>query len=64
LSYVSAPITLTMLPVTSTTVQFTWPAGTLQSATNVVGPYISITNALSPFTTNSTTGAKFFRVKL
>lgn len=41
-----------------------WPGGTLQSATNVAGPWTDVDGATSP-RTNSTSGAQeFFRVKL
>jgi hypothetical protein len=42
----------------------TWPAGTLQSATNVIGTYTNVPGATSPFT-NSTVGPQlYYRVKL
>jgi len=42
----------------------TWPAGTLQSATNVTGTYTNVPGATSPFT-NSTAGPQlYYRVKL
>ncbi|HXI69267.1 MAG TPA: LamG domain-containing protein [Verrucomicrobiae bacterium] len=41
-----------------------WPVGTLQSSTNVSGPYVNVGGATSPYT-NSVSGAqKFFRVQL
>ena len=59
------PVTLAIqqLPL-GTNITLTWPAGLLQSATNLSGPYVTITNALSPFTTNSSGASRFFRVKL
>src|SRR5665213_16058 len=42
-----------------------WPVGTLQSSTNVSGPYVNVGGATPPFYTNSITGTqKFFRVQL
>ncbi|HEY5298855.1 MAG TPA: LamG domain-containing protein [Verrucomicrobiae bacterium] len=42
-----------------------WPVGTLQSSTNVSGPYTDVGGATTPFYTNSVTGTeKFFRVHL
>jgi len=58
-----APIPLTIAPM-SNTVVLTWTnaAFSLQSATNVTGPYTTITNAVSPFT-NSLSGSRtFFRL--
>jgi len=57
------PPTLTMTQ-TAEKLVFTWtdPTFSLQTATNVIGPYATITNAVSPFT-NTVTGAKaFFRL--
>ena len=43
----------------------TWSTGTLQSATNVSGPYIDVSGATLPPYTNSVTGKQqFFRVQL
>jgi hypothetical protein len=39
----------------------TWPAGTLQSSTNVAGPYSNVLGATSPYT-NSVSGTEFFRI--
>ncbi|HWD93332.1 MAG TPA: LamG-like jellyroll fold domain-containing protein [Verrucomicrobiae bacterium] len=41
----------------------TWPVGTLQVSTNVVGTYTNVTGAVSPFT-NSAAGSLFYRVQL
>jgi hypothetical protein len=41
----------------------TWPAGTLQTSTNVSGIYTNISGATSPFT-NSAIGTRFYRVLL
>jgi len=57
------PPTLTMTQIADKMV-FSWTDLTfsLQTATNVVGPYTTITNAVSPFT-NTISGAKaFFRL--
>ncbi|HEV2693967.1 MAG TPA: LamG-like jellyroll fold domain-containing protein [Verrucomicrobiae bacterium] len=41
-----------------------WPAGTLQSATNIAGPFLDVSGATSPYT-NSITGKQlFFRSKM
>jgi len=41
----------------------TWPAGTLQSSTNVTGTYTNVVGATSPYT-NSPAPARFYRVQL
>jgi hypothetical protein len=41
----------------------TWPAGTLQSSTNVIGTYTNVIGATSPFT-NSPGALQFYRVQL
>jgi Concanavalin A-like lectin/glucanases superfamily len=54
---------LTIATVGTNTV-VTWPAGTLQISTNVVGIYTNVVGAASPYT-NSTAGPrKFYRVQL
>jgi hypothetical protein len=43
----------------------TWPTGTLQSSTNVSGPYVNVGGTPSSPYTNSVSGnQKFFRVQL
>jgi len=70
LSYVSAPITLTVQRVSTNQVKFTWPAGMLQSSASLVGtnqtpaPFVDVTPA-SPYTTYVTNAARaFYRVRL
>ena len=41
-----------------------WPAGTLQSATNVAGPYTNVTGAASPFAVTPDATNRFYRLKL
>jgi hypothetical protein len=41
-----------------------WPQGTLFQATNLAGPWSTITNAASPFAVTPTNAAGFFRVLL
>jgi hypothetical protein len=53
---------LVMTPVAGGKVVFTWSLGTLQSATNVLGPYVNMP-VTSPYT-NAATGTKFYRTKL
>ncbi|HLH52414.1 MAG TPA: choice-of-anchor D domain-containing protein [Verrucomicrobiae bacterium] len=44
--------------------QLTWPAGTLQSANQVTGPYTNVTTATSPFTISPSNTTQFFRIKV
>jgi hypothetical protein len=63
LSFTGAPITLTMDKV-GNNLRLTWPAGTLQSANSVNGPWTDLT-PVSPLTVNPTAAAsKFYRVRL
>jgi hypothetical protein len=59
----SAAVTLTIQLLTNQ-VQLTWPAGTLQSASQVTGPYTNIAGAVSPFTLAPSASSQFFRVKV
>jgi len=45
-------------------VVISWPVGTLQSATNVSGPYLNVGGAASPYTNSVSVKQKFFRVQL
>jgi hypothetical protein len=58
-----APVTLTVQFATNQ-VRLTWSEGTLQLATNVLGPYTNLTGAASPYTFPPTGTANFFRVKV
>jgi hypothetical protein len=51
--------------ISGTNVVVSWPAGTLQSATNVGGPYTNVGGATSPYT-NSVGGSsqRFYRAQL
>jgi hypothetical protein len=43
--------------------QLNWGYGTLQSATNVIGPYNDIPNVSSPYLMPQTNGQRFYRVR-
>jgi hypothetical protein len=69
----SAPATVTVAvqPPESVTFQFSagslilnWPFGTLQSATNVAGPWSDVIGATAPFTNSPTSDQEFFRIQL
>jgi hypothetical protein len=51
--------------ISGTNIVVSWPAGTLQSATNVSGPYTNVGGATSPYT-NSVSGSsqRFYRAQL
>ena len=54
---------LTIASVGTNTV-VTWPAGTLQASTNVVGTYTNVNGATSPYTNSASGPQKFYRVQL
>ena len=64
---INGPVTLTITPAAANTVNVTWPAGTLQQASSVTGPYTDVlvtgNPATSPYNT-AAAGAKFYRVRL
>lgn len=41
-----------------------WPGGTLQSATNITGPWVDLVGATSPLTNPAAEAQEFYRVKL
>jgi beta-glucanase (GH16 family) len=42
----------------------TWPSGTLQSATNILGPWMDLNGATSPLTNPTTESQEFYRIQL
>lgn len=61
---VSLPLVgLTIIPTGSNGVQLNWNYGTLQSATNVAGPYSDETNTFQPYLTTATNPQQFYRVR-
>jgi PKD repeat protein len=57
------PVTLLIQPA-GNQLQLSWPAGTLESAFGVTGPYTNIPNATSPFLITPSNAAEFFRVRV
>ena len=45
-------------------ITITWPNGTLQSATNVIGPWYDLGGAASPYNITPTGSQQFYRVKV
>jgi len=43
--------------------QLNWGYGTLQTATNVTGPYSNLSEAVPPFTITTTNAQQFYRIK-
>jgi len=41
-----------------------WPGGTLQSATNVLGPWGDVSGAVSPRTNPAAVSQEFYRLRL
>ena len=66
----SASITVTSTAVTlgiaasGTNVVLSWPSGTLVEATNLLGPWITNSAAVSPFTVAATNTSEFFKILL
>ena len=57
-------ITMT-IQASGTNITIGWPTGTLQSATNVVGPWEEVTGAAPPsYNATNTEPQQFFRVKV
>jgi len=56
------PVTLTITP-SGPNVILSWPQGTLQEATNVLGPWVP-NGATSPYTTPATNSQTYYRVRV
>ncbi len=52
------------LQKTGNSLNLVWPQGTLLQATNVTGPWVAVTNVVSPITVTPTNAAMFYRVLL
>ena len=57
------PETLTFINTGPGQLQLNWAYGTLQSATNVTGPYNDVPYALPPYTVPTTNSQQFYRVR-
>ncbi len=60
---VNPPLNLSAQPLNSSLI-LAWPFGTLQSATNLTGPWNDIMGAFGPYTNAANQAQEFFRVKL
>jgi len=61
-SFVSTPLPLTISRA-GNQVQLSWPAGILQSAPSVTGPYVDVSGAKSPYTTAASASRVFYRLR-
>jgi len=57
------PVTVTVHPL-GNQMQLSWPAGILQSASDVAGPYTDLPGATSPYTVIPSAPEQFFRVRV
>jgi beta-galactosidase len=60
---VNSPMSLSVQPTAGALI-LNWPFGTLESATNVAGPWSVVSNATAPYTNILTGPLEFFRVRL
>jgi hypothetical protein len=58
---VVSTITLSATNLHNGSLELTWSSGSLQSATNLTGPWMTLTNVTSPLTTNTSGLGRFFR---
>jgi hypothetical protein len=61
-SFATVPVRIT-LHLAGGQLQATWPAGLLQSADEVSGPYTDVPGATSPFAVTASGAQKFYRVR-
>ncbi|HEY1787299.1 MAG TPA: DUF2341 domain-containing protein [Verrucomicrobiae bacterium] len=63
-SAVIAPVITLYIQTSGSNVILTWPAGTLQSANQITGPYRDLSGANSPYTNTVSGPQEFFRVQI
>ena len=56
------PVTLSLLPL-GNQLQLIWSGGTLQSASNLAGPYTDVADTTSPLTFTPSETRQFYRVR-
>ena len=61
---VAPPIVTLSIQYSNGQIILTWPAGTLQSAPAVTGPYTDVTDAASPYTLAPPDAQKYFRIRV
>jgi hypothetical protein len=52
------------LQKTGNNLNLTWPQGTLLQAASITGPWLAVTNAISPINVTPTNASIFYRVLL
>ena len=57
------PVGLTLTNAGGNAMQLNWNYGVLQSATNIAGPYLDMTNATQPYALPLTNAQQFFRIR-
>lgn len=57
------PVGLNFTSQSNNGMQLNWNYGVLQSATNVAGPYMDVTNVTAPYTIPLTNSQQFFRIR-
>ncbi len=57
------PLELTLASRNGNQMQMNWNYGTLQTATNVAGPYMDMTNVVQPYAIPLTNSQQYFRLK-
>jgi hypothetical protein len=58
------PVTTLYIQRSGNDAVLTWAPGTLQSATNVLGPYTDVSGALSPYTVTPSEAQPYYRVRV
>lgn len=58
-----APPDFSNLNQSSNLLELNWTYGTLQTSTNVAGPYLDLTNGIAPLTIPMTNARQFFRLR-
>jgi hypothetical protein len=57
------PLIITITNLGNSHLQLNWPQGTLQGASNIVGPFSNVPGATQPYTISPTASQQFFRVR-
>ena len=57
------PVFISIQP-SGNNIMIAWPAGTLQSATNVIGPWMDLNSTLSPYVVVPSGSQRFYRIKV
>ena len=58
------PVVFVSIKPSGSNITITWPKGALQSATNIIGPWYDLDEAVSPYSITPTGAQQFYRVKV